>query len=139
MKAQVIVDRMLEAGPDDVAAKDYLRQVPAWREERWCFTAQEWADAHLCNGNDELVATVSTDPDDPEHENEEALTHIIVLRNGQVTNQFAGGLPGLATPELQQLADAEETLYSPKAHEIADMWRDVVAGEDGKFIRWGKL
>lgn len=139
MKASALANTLLETGPDDVPAKDYLRALPAHRNEVWAFTADELMAPHNCKGTDELVSTVSTDPNDEDQENEANLVHIAVLRNGTVTDHFVGDRRSVVPPDLKQLAYEDETLYSPAANDIADKWREVVADVYGNFVRFGKL
>ena len=135
MNAKALVTILLDSGPDDVVPKEYLKSVPAWREERWCFSEEEIRDPYKCKATDILVATVF--PNAADEDDDSRPVNVIVLRDGTVTDKDVYDDP--VSIEIQQLADTEEQLFSAGANEIADYWRDVVVDEKGNFVKFGKL
>jgi hypothetical protein len=135
MNAITLVNALLDSGPDDVVPKDYLKAVPAWREERWCFSEQEIRDPYKCHGTDRMLATVY--PDAADEDDDARPINVVVLRDGTVTDKDVYDDP--VSPEVQQRADHEEQLFSANADDIADYWRDVVVDEKGNFVKFGKL
>lgn len=150
MNAHQLVDKILEGGPDDVEAKDYLRKLPPVGVEQWVFSEAELLNPQNCKGTDELVATITVKANEEDEDDDDFLVHIIVLRNTTVTDRFAispnwrGPDPELAAvvdfnapvpQNLRDLANEQHTLYNPVTEDIAEHWRHVMAYETGEFVR----
>lgn len=126
--------------------KKFLQQVaPRGREERWCFTEHELEHPEDCWSQDPFVAFLGYEED---NQTPIAELGVIVHRNGTVTNVWEDGSVGVMV-EYVQLADSVEALTKPAyygnnhaqndADEVAEVWRDVLVGEDGRFKGWSPV
>jgi hypothetical protein len=127
-RAKKVVDKLLDVD----APERYVAELPPFHQERWCFTEEELKYPQTCHGTDELVAHVYLQqllgfPEIDEN--------IIVLRNGTVTDRYEDRRDPVS-PEMQDLADAEEDLWHPVTHEWVSEWRDVFVDKDGNFVNW---
>jgi hypothetical protein len=142
MNAVALVTKLLEDDPDVIRPKDYLRQLPARKQERWCFSSADLQQPENCHSYDELVANVITGEGGAsrsvEFDNEEQ-TDVIVYRNGIVTNKFDDGTIGVPK-EIQKLADDVEELVNPRGNTdetaFCNVWRNVWTDETGVFLGW---
>lgn len=94
--------------------------------ERWAFTDRELIDPTTCCVFDELVADVPCED-----------MGILVQRNGCVTNRWEDGTAGIPA-DIAELAGECESLYNPQTNELAEVWRNVVTNQDGKFLRFAE-
>lgn len=101
--------------------------METFHTERWVFTHAELhailnSYDFVPKQQDEFVVPVSVSSD------------VIVYRNGLASNRYECGTVGLSD-EDREMAEAEETYYTPTELEEASFWRDViVCDEDNTFV-----
>ncbi len=100
------------------------------RKERWVFCESELANPAACRGYDEFT-TGPLGFDDVDRTE----LGVVVYRDGSVSNRWDDGTVGIPA-EIADLADVEETLYSPDRDEYADVWADVFVNHLGQWLGW---
>lgn len=126
MTAHDIVNRLLEADPDD--PRRVIDQLPERRKERWVFTDAELRTPELCTSNDEFIAF-------PVIEGGEQ--GVIVYRDGRVSSRWEDGTVGVPS-EVMDAAGYVESLVAVGGQDYADNWRNVFVNEDDSFSDWAE-
>lgn len=93
------------------------------KTETWCFTHRELERPEQCRGDDEFMALLAE---------EFSELAVLVYRNGECSDRYAGGSVGVPE-EVRELAEAEETLYTLDGEDYANVWPAVHVNNDGSF------
>jgi hypothetical protein len=124
-RAHAIVNKLIEAGPDEIDPQQYLNELPSLNRERWVFTDHDQKHPEDCHAYDIFIAMPGVN---------DAGQGVQVERNGTVTNTWEDGTRGVPE-EIRAFADDEDTLTTPRG-EIADNWFDVYTDKEGNFVDW---